>query len=180
MKLNILGASGSGVTTLGKALAERWNVDYFDSDAFFWEQTSNPFSVRKDPKLRDETLLRNLNHKEQWILGGSVIQWDKEIHKHFDAIVFLYIPQAIRLERIKVRELERFGEAIETDPIRRSIFEKFFIWAKDYDEDTGIANRTLKAHRIWLKAQKAPIIELMGDLSVAQRIKRIEDVLQFR
>ncbi|WP_228410094.1 shikimate kinase [Chryseobacterium viscerum] len=35
MKIHIFGASGSGVTTLGKALSEELNLEYFDSDDFF-------------------------------------------------------------------------------------------------------------------------------------------------
>lgn len=33
-KIHILGAAGAGTTTLGKALAERLNIAYFDSDFY--------------------------------------------------------------------------------------------------------------------------------------------------
>jgi cytidylate kinase len=39
MKLHILGASGSGVSTLGRELATRLNVPYFDADDFYWEKS---------------------------------------------------------------------------------------------------------------------------------------------
>ncbi|WP_414847104.1 shikimate kinase [Chryseobacterium sp. IT-36CA2] len=35
MRIHIFGASGSGVTTLGKALSEKLNIEYLDSDDFF-------------------------------------------------------------------------------------------------------------------------------------------------
>lgn len=178
MRIHILGASGSGVTTLGEKLAARWQISYFDSDAFFWEKTDIPFSIKKDPKQRDEELLYQLHHTEHWILGGSILQWSKAIHALFDYIVFLHIPQTIRLERLKKREMQRYGEHITSDPLRKKKFEDFIRWAKDYDEDTGIAYRTLKKHKHWLKAQKVPIVEIVGDVSVNQRIQLVENAVQ--
>lgn len=35
MRLHIFGTSGSGVNTLGQALAKHLQVPYFDNDAFF-------------------------------------------------------------------------------------------------------------------------------------------------
>lgn len=173
MRIHILGASGSGVTTLGKRLATHWNIPYFDSDTFFWEQTPIPFSVRKDPRCRDEELLSHLRGEEHWVLGGSVIQWNQAIHALFEAIVFLYIPQALRLQRLKVREWQRHGHRLKTDPFWKNKFEAFMRWAKDYDEDTGIARRTLKAHKQWLIQQKVKPIVLAGDMSVDQRVDRV-------
>lgn len=173
MRLHILGASGSGVTTLGKRLAAHWNIPYFDSDAFFWEQTPIPFSVKRDPKCRDEALLRHLRPTKHWVLGGSVIQWNKAIHALFEVIVFLHIPQALRLQRLQVREWQRYGSYLKTHPFWKNKFEAFMRWAKDYDEDTGIAHRTLKAHKCWLAQQKVEPIVLAGDMSVNQRVQRV-------
>lgn len=173
MRLHILGASGSGVTTLGKRLAAHWNITYFDSDAFFWEQTPIPFSVRRDPTRRDEELLGHLRRTEHWILGGSVIQWSQAIHALFEVIVFLHIPQALRLQRLQAREWQRYGTRLQTDRVWKNKFEAFMRWAKDYDEDTGIAHRTLTAHKRWLAQQKVKPIVLAGDVSLDQRVKRV-------
>ncbi len=59
-KIHITGASGSGTTTLGRALAHLANVDHFDTDDYFWEPSDPPFSR---PRLRDERI-RLLQHME--------------------------------------------------------------------------------------------------------------------
>ena len=39
-RIHILGASGSGTTTLGRALAERLQCRHFDTDDYFWLPTT--------------------------------------------------------------------------------------------------------------------------------------------
>ena len=41
-RIHILGASGSGTTTLGRALAERLQCPHFDADDYFWVPTDPP------------------------------------------------------------------------------------------------------------------------------------------
>ncbi len=53
MKIHIFGASGSGVTTTGNALAEKLNYQYLDSDAYFWESSAVPFTVKRNPEERN-------------------------------------------------------------------------------------------------------------------------------
>src|SRR5438128_874343 len=43
-RLHILGASGSGTTTLGRALAEGLQCPHFDTDDYFWLPTDPPFT----------------------------------------------------------------------------------------------------------------------------------------
>lgn len=173
MKINILGASGSGVTTLGTELSRKLGVDYFDSDEFFWEKSGIPFSIKIDPKIRDRNILKQLSKTDNWILGGSVINWSKEIHDLFDLIIFLYIPQEIRLERLTVRELKKYGKKIETDTFWKRKFENFMEWAKDYDETKGIANRNIKTHKEWLKSQNIEKLNLIGEIPFEEKLERV-------
>jgi adenylate kinase family enzyme len=56
MHINIFGASGSGVTTLGNALAEKLGYSYFDSDHYFWEKSDPPFTLRRDAEKRNSMI----------------------------------------------------------------------------------------------------------------------------
>ena len=171
MKLYIFGASGSGVTTLGRALATQMNVPYFDSDEYFWEESDPPFTVRRDSAKRNALIRIELEAHDHWILGGSVVDWGDHVFPTFDFIVFLWVPPEIRMARLRKREFERYGDIIISDPNRSRLFENFMRWAADYDNDTGIANRTLRLHENWLKKMTCPILELRGDLSTNERIK---------
>lgn len=173
MKIHIFGASGSGVTTTGEALAEKLNVTYFDSDAYFWESTEPPFTIRRDPDERNSKIKSELDNLDNWILGGSIFQWGENIFPDFDLVIYLWIPSEIRIERLKKREFERYGNIIHTDPERIKQYENFMIWASDYDANTGIASRNFEAHQNWLERIKFPVLKISGDLTLTQRIELI-------
>ena len=44
-KIHIFGASGSGVSTLGKLLSQAWKIPVFDFDDYYWADSEIPFSV---------------------------------------------------------------------------------------------------------------------------------------
>lgn len=175
MKLHILGASGSGVTTLGQLLAEKLGLKYFDSDDYFWIKTEPPFTHKRCPNERNQLITEDIGETENWILGGSIINWGENLFPDFDLIIFLYLPNKIRIERLKRRELERYGDIIYTDPKRAKQYNDFISWATDYDHNTGLANRTLNAHDTWLAQTKSPVLKIVGNQSLDDKLKLILD-----
>ena len=89
MKVHIFGASGSGVSTLGNALADQTNLPYFDTDYFFWEPSDPPFTVKRNPTERNNQLRSELQKHSSWIVGGSLVSWGDEWISAFDVAVFL-------------------------------------------------------------------------------------------
>lgn len=170
-----MGASCSGVSTLGQQLSTTLNIPYLDSDHFFWEESAVPFTVRRDPKTRNILLNEELNKGSSWIIGGSLINWSMELE--FDLIIFLLIPKEIRIDRLKKRELEKYGNIIYEDPIRNEQFLEFINWAAGYDDNTA-RGRTLLAHKEWLKGQTCDVLELVGDLSVEERVQKVNTTIK--
>lgn len=173
MKLHLFGAAGTGVTTLGKALAKQLKVPYFDTDDYFWLKTSPPFTSRRNSAERNLLIVDDLKKQKDYILGGSVIHWGDGLFPPFDLVVFLYLPQAIRIERLIEREYKIYGDKIFYEPERKLQFEKFIAWAKDYDENQDIANRTYLAHKKWLENSTDPILAIDGDCSTNDRMTKV-------
>jgi adenylate kinase family enzyme len=178
MKIHLFGASGSGVTTTGLALASYLRFTYVDSDAYFWLPTQPPFTQRRPAAERNALIAADLALHQNWVLGGSVIHWGQEVFPSFDLIVFLYLPASIRLQRLRQRELQRYGNIIYTHPERKKQFDDFMAWCADYDYCTGLANRNIKAHRQWLSQQHAPVLLIEGDYTVEERLNRILQAIQ--
>jgi adenylate kinase family enzyme len=172
MKIHLLGASGAGVTTLGECLAETLGYPYFDSDRYYWELSEPPFTIRRNPEERDRLIRGDLSGQTDWILGGSVLNWGERWLSAFDLVVFLRIPSAIRIERLKKREAERYGAVIFSDPARSQQYRKFIEWASGYDTNTA-RGRTIAAHQQWLAKLSCPVLRLEGDLSAEQRTERV-------
>ena len=119
MKIHLFGASASGVTTLGHALAKKLNIPYFDSDQYFWLPTAPSFTSKRNPEERNQLIKKALTDIDHWIFGGSSVSWGNNVFPEFDLIVFLWIPPDVRLKRLKKREFERYGSAIYNDPDRK-------------------------------------------------------------
>lgn len=170
MHINIFGASGSGVTTLGKTLSERLDYPYFDSDHYFWFPSDPPFTNRRPPEERNAMINSEMAGNENWILGGSVINWNN--NWRFDLSVFLYIPPAIRIWRLQQRELERYGDIIYTDRERNKLYNEFIDWARGYDE--LITNsRSLHSHKNWMNKLTTPLLIIEGDTTVEERVEAV-------
>lgn len=165
-RIHLTGASGSGTTTLGRALAERTGYPHFDADAYFWEPTQPPFQVIRPKPARLERLLPDLAGVETSILSGSIVGWDPALEDSFDLIIFLSIPAEIRLARLRAREIERYGK----------VNEEFIAWAARYDNG-GMDVRSRAGHEHWLAQRRCPIIRLDGDLTTEQRLAAIFDSL---
>jgi adenylate kinase family enzyme len=178
MTLHLFGASGTGITTLGQALARELTIPYFDSDDYFWMTSDPPFTIRRDPEERNAAIRRDLDKHDQWILGGSIIHWGEEVFPNFDLIVFCWLPHEVRMARLKAREFSRYGDIIFSDPDRNKQYKAFLAWAADYDKGTGIASRTIGAHEQWLKMQRCPILEIRKDLTTEQRLELIREALR--
>ncbi|MFD2146673.1 hypothetical protein [Mucilaginibacter antarcticus] len=88
-----MGASCAGSTTLGKALSAQLGFPYFDTDNYFWEPSDPPFTVRCNPDERNERIQQDLAKNSNWIVGGSVINWELGWEDLFDLVIFLYIPE---------------------------------------------------------------------------------------
>ncbi|MBC7920676.1 MAG: AAA family ATPase [Ferruginibacter sp.] len=178
MKMHVFGASGSGTTTLGKYLSEKLNCPYFDSDDYYWEASTPPFTHRRNPDERNARLANALAPHPDWILGGSIVGW-KDWLPAFDLAVFLWLPSNVRTDRLEKREYERYGEVIRSDPERRRQYEEFIEWAAGYDDNTA-RGRTLAVHENWLGNLPCPVPELRGDLSVERRaeivLERMEKI----
>ena len=127
MRILITGASGSGTTTLGRALAERLGSAYFDIDDYYWLPTQPPYTHKRDPQARLTLLLealRGVPTARGAVLGGSVMDWGVALQDSFTLIVFLTLPAELRVARLHQREIEKLGRA---DP-------EFLASAAQYDE----------------------------------------------
>lgn len=176
MKIHIFGASGSGVSTLGTVLAKELDVPYFDTDFFYWKKTNPPFTEKEDIPDRQANILKATAPHTSWILGGSLISWGDFIKDTFDLVVFLYLESKIRLERLKKREYDRYGEVIFKDPVRNSQYKDFMEWASQYDDD-GFEGRSRKNHLKWLEGLDCHQLIIEEDMTVSQRVSKCMEAI---
>jgi adenylate kinase family enzyme len=112
VRIHVLGASGSGTTTLGKALAGNLDIPHLDTDDFFWMPTNPPYTTPRDVEARVALLQQQARADTGWVLSGSALKWARPFEPLYDLVVFLRIDPVIRMERIRRREVSRYGDRI--------------------------------------------------------------------
>jgi adenylate kinase family enzyme len=161
MRILITGASGAGTTTLGRALAARLECAFFDADDYYWMPTDPPFQDKRDYASRLQSLLRDLGQSPA-VIAGSIMNWGTELEESLSLVVFLTVPAAVRVARLKERELGRFGRV---DPA-------FLAWAAQYDEGR-LDGRSLQRHERWLAQRRCSVLRIDGDTSIQDRLARV-------
>jgi adenylate kinase family enzyme len=173
-RIHILGASGSGTTTLAAAVAARHGHRHLDTDDFFWLPTDPPYQTHRPREARLEMLSTALAASPAWVLSGSLCGWGDPLIARFQLIVFLAVPTDVRMQRLRARELTRYGrDAIAPGGPRHQAYVAFLEWAARYDlADATERSRVL--HDAWLAAVRVPVVRLEGDRPVAVQLASIE------
>ena len=161
-RIYIFGASGSGATSLGKAVCERIGFAHFDADDYLWLPTDEPYSETRTPEEYIEILGGDLRGSEKWILSGHIsFGLMDEFTGLYELVVFLRVPPEIRMERLRRRERERYGNEILPGGRRHEASIKFLDYAAEYDE--GTLRRSLREHLKWLESLKCPVLKIEND-----------------
>ena len=129
-RIYVFGASGSGTTTLGAAIAKSAKLKHVDCDDHFWAPSNPPYSQKLPPADRVISI-RNAISKGGWVLSGSCTGWGDEIIQDTDLIVFITINSEIRMRRLLVREEQKFGDRIKQGGDMYEIHRDFIAWAKE-------------------------------------------------
>lgn len=166
-RLHITGASGSGVTTLGRSLADRLAAPHHDTDDYYWLPTDPPYREKRPIAARLAMMEAMFLPRPDWVLSGSLDGWGDPLIPHFDAVIFVRTCSEVRMERLRRREIGRYGEdAVKPGGTHHRAFETFLDWASHYD-DGSRAGRHLARHEAWLQTMDCPVIRVDGEGEIA-------------
>jgi len=172
-RLHILGASGTGTSTLGRAMAGHWSVPFHDTDDYFWHPTEPPYTQARPQDERLTLMAQMFLPRRAWVLSGSMISWSDTVEPLFDLVVFLSLDPKVRLERLRLREANRYrAEAIAQGGAYHSGFLAFMDWAAAYDSPDFVG-RSLTRHQAWLGTLTCPVLTLDAALPTAELVAQI-------
>ncbi|GAB5374328.1 MAG: adenylate kinase [Acuticoccus sp.] len=166
-RIHLTGASGAGVTTLGRAVAQELGLPHHDTDDYYWMPTDPPFQVVRPAADRTRLMHEMFVPRSGWVLSGSVGEWAREVEPYVELVVFVRTEDAERSRRLVAREVRRRSRPaaeIAVDPD----FLAFHDWAMRYEAETPPPSRSLVRHERWLAAQSVPVVRVDGAAPLAK------------
>ena len=174
-RIHIFGASGSGTTTIAKAVSEKLGHWHFDTDSYLWYPTQIPFTELRPVDERLHLMNTDLPSKDRWILSGSLAGWGNPLIPMFELVVFVYVPKGIRVERLEKREHERYGSEVLPGGSRYKASREFIEWAAGYD--TGLlTGRSLPTHEKWMATLECKLLRIQN-ISLDESIAAVVDAI---
>ncbi len=114
---------------------------------------------------------------DTWVLSGSIGEWADSVIPMLDLVVYLEVPTAIRIERLKIREAGMFGDLILPGAPRHRPYLEFLEWAGAYELGTR-EGRSRPRHEAWLASLPCKVIRLDGTMAILVLVERVIDSLR--
>jgi adenylate kinase family enzyme len=176
-RIHVTGASGAGVTSLGRALADALAIPHHDTDDYFWRPTTPPYQVKREIVERLRLMREVFVPRADWVLSGSLNGWGDPLIPDFDWVIFLATPREIRLRRLRIREATRFGaEAVAPGGWRHREIEEFIEWASGYEQGDAVS-RNLAKHQVWLAALPCPVLRFDGSRPLPELVAEVRGAI---
>lgn len=162
--IHIFGASGSGTTTLGRALATDMGLVHMDTDDYFWLPTDPKFTTKRPIDERLALMQADIDAADRGVvISGSLTGWGDVLIPRFTHVIRLNTPTDVRLERLRQREYAHFRERIREGGDMHENHLAFLDWAAQYD--TGdVTMRSKACHDEWMRQLPCPQTIAPGDM----------------
>jgi len=164
--IQVCGLNGCGKSTLGKALAEKLGMYFIDNENLYFTRTeaNEPYT---NPKSREEVewlLMDEVRKHPDFVFAAVKGNYGKEIIPMYDFVIMVEVPKEIRLERIRNRSFQKFGDRMLPGGDLFHQEEAFF---------QMVTSRQDAYVETWLNTLKCPIIRVDGTKPVKENVAHI-------
>jgi len=164
--VSINGGNGSGKTTLGRELAYILDYKHIDHEDYAFEQSDIPYTVPRLHKKCVELMLTDIEKSEGFVLSAVTGDFGNEIESLYALAVYIVAPKELRIERVKQRGIERYGERVLEG-------------GNMYEQQKGfvefVAARPLSRIEQWIEALTCPVIHIDGTVDWRENAKMIAE-----
>ena len=162
----ICGLNGAGKSTLGKALATELGFHYIDIEDLYFPKT-DPHYTYASARTRDEVqklLIFEVKAHENFVLAAVKGDYGEVFQSFLQYAVLVNVPKEVRLQRIKSRSFQKFGNRMLPGGDLYKQEEQFFDIVKARTENTV---------EDWIQTLSCPIIRVDGTKPIEENTKLI-------
>lgn len=161
MKIQVLGASGTGKSTLCRYMSEKTGAYWIDTDKYLWKDDS--FTENHPVEERLRMYYDDITKYQDYVVSGSVYSWNPNGFSDRELLVLLLVDEEIRMKRIYDREFSRFGERMLPGGDHYQLTREFLDWCRTYQTADENAINSLAGHMLRLREASCNTLVLDGN-----------------
>lgn len=162
----VCGLNGSGKSTLGKVLAEKTGYYFMDNEDLYFPE-KDPDYAYAAPRTREEVervLFNEVRAHENFVFASVKGNYGEDIYPYFRYAILIDVPKEIRMQRVKDRSFQKFGNRILPGGDLYEQENKFFQLVESREENMV---------EEWLKSLKCPVIRIDGTKPIEENVDHI-------
>lgn len=155
----VCGLNGAGKSTLGKALAAALNFHFIDAEDLYFPKTDSghPYASPRTHEEAGALFFCEIEAHENFVFASVKGNFGDGVRPFFRYAVLIDVPKEIRMERVRQRSFEKFGDRMLPGGDLYEQEERFFELVRSRDEHTV---------EKWLASLSCPIIRVDGTKSI--------------
>ena len=167
----VCGLNGSGKSTLGKALSEKLGFHFIDNENLYFPKTDPNYSYAS-PRSRDEVerlLMDEVRVHKNFVFATVKGDYGKDIVPLYKYAVLIDVPKEIRVQRVRNRAFQQFGDRMLKGGDLYEQEEAFFNLVNARPE-----------HYVeeWVQSLHCPIIRIDGTKPIEENVIFIMEQIQ--
>lgn len=162
----IMGLNGSGKSTICRELAQRLEYKCMDVEDYYFLDSDIPYTVSRTHEEVEKLIVDDIDRFQDYVLCSVKCNWDSKITDTFRLAVLLSAPLTVRMERIKQREVTRFGERVLEGGDMYESQKRFHAF---------VASRSSKDVKESAKVLNCPVLEIDATSPIEEIVERIYD-----
>lgn len=173
MGILVCGLNGAGKSTLGKQLAERLSYTFIDNEDLYFPKTDERYTFA-DPRSEEEVirlLEEQITADDRFVFAAVKGSYGDKLLSLLDHVIVIDVPREIRLERVRNRSRQKFGDRMTGSGDLEERETKWFSLVESRPEDLVST---------WLTEAglTCPIIHIDGTQPVEKNVEYLLTQLQ--
>lgn len=111
----LIGLNGSGKSTVCRELADRLNYKRMDVEDYYFTGSEIPYASSRTKDEVERLMLEEIHRYGSYVMASVKCNWSEQLLATCKLAVVLSAPREVRMERIRQREIERFGDRVLED-----------------------------------------------------------------
>lgn len=171
MGILLCGLNGVGKSSIGRILAKRMSYQFIDNEDLYFPKNDKSYMF-SNPRSKEEVihiLEEKISKEDKFIFAAVKGNYGEKFLAQIDYVILVEVPKKIRMDRVKMRSAQKFGDRILADG---DLAEKENAWF------SLVNSRPENYVTEWLEMVKCPIIRIDGTLPIEENVDYLLSILQ--